>query len=316
MNITDEVREEILLREDDYESERREYLCALVKCLGSISIEGGKSYLVLESKNRLPIITAAALIKELTDAEIEYGSGEGKGYYVKAEGAEAAKIFACVSEGRAVTDLGDTEGITSRTCAAAYARGAFLAGGSVYIPSESVTEKSVGYHIEFIFFGEDAATAFADLLKRCELTAHISKKGNYFSVYAKSADAVSDILAFMGATESVIKTTSVNVTRLANGNVNRKTNCEMANMDKSQGNIMRQVGAIENLKASGEYDKLDEKLKETCEMRLKYREKTLGELAKIMGISKSGLNHRLVKITELGSETNGGRNKERRKGNK
>lgn len=300
MNITEEVRQQILLTNDDHESERREYLCALVKCLGSISIESGKSYLVLESKNRLPIVTAVSLIKELVGAEIEFGSGEGKGYYVKAEGAEAAKIFSCVSEGRAVTDLGDTEGIKSRTCAAAYARGAFLAGGSAYIPSDKIQEKSVGYHIEFLFFGEDAATAFVDLLNRCELTARISKKGNYYSVYAKSAEAVSDILAFLGATDSVIKTTVASITRSANGNVNRQTNCEMANIDKSQTNIMRQVEAIENLKASGEYDKLDDKLKETCEMRLKYRKETLGELAKIMGISKSGLNHRLVKITELG----------------
>ena len=300
MNITEEVRQQILLTNDDHESERREYLCALVKCLGSISIESGKSYLVLESKNRLPIVTAVSLIKELVGAEIEFGSGEGKGYYVKAEGGEAAKIFSCVSGGRAVTDLGDTEGIKSRTCAAAYARGAFLAGGSAYIPSDKIQEKSVGYHIEFLFFGEDAATAFVDLLNRCELTAHISKKGNYYSVYAKSAEAVSDILAFLGATDSVIKTTVASITRSANGNVNRQTNCEMANIDKSQTNIMRQVEAIENLKASGEYDKLDDKLKETCEMRLKYRKETLGELAKIMGISKSGLNHRLVKITELG----------------
>lgn len=300
MNITEEVRQQILLTNDDHESERREYLCALVKCLGSISIESGKSYLVLESKNRLPIVTAVSLIKELVGAEIEFGSGEGKGYYVKAEGAEAAKIFSCVSEGRAVTDLGDTEGIKSRTCAAAYARGAFLAGGSAYIPSDKIQEKSVGYHIEFLFFGEDAATAFVDLFNRCELTAHISKKGNYYSVYAKSAEAVSDILAFLGATDSVIKTTVASITRSANGNVNRQTNCEMANIDKSQTNIMRQVEAIENLKESGEYDKLDDKLKETCEMRLKYRKETLGELAKIMGISKSGLNHRLVKITELG----------------
>lgn len=300
MNITEEVREQILLTDEDHASERREYLCALVKCLGSISIESGKSYLVLESKNRLPIVTAVSLIKELVGAEIEFGSGEGRGYYVKAEGGEAAKILACVSEGRAVSDLGDTEGISSRTCAAAYARGAFLAGGSAYIPSESVEEKSVGYHIEFLFFGEDAAASFADLLKRCELSARVSKKGNYYSVYAKSAEAVSDILAFMGAVDSVLKTTVVSITRSKNGNVNRQANCVVANTDKSQGNIMRQIEAIENLKESGEYEKLDDKLKKTCEARLKYSNKTLGELAKIMGISKSGLNHRLVKITELG----------------
>lgn len=300
MNITEQVREQILINGDDYDGEKKEFLCALVKCLGSIGFENGKTYLLLESKNNLPIVTAVSLIKDLCGAVVEYGNGEGKGYYVRAQGAEAAKIFSFVGEGRAVTDLGDTDGITSRTQAAAYARGVFLASGSAYIPSDKVEEKSVGYHIEFLFFGEDAATEFKKLLERCGLSVHISAKGNYYSVYAKSAESVSDVLAFLGATDSVLQVTSVSVTREMNGIANRKVNCGVANINKSQDNIMRQVAAIERLKERGEYDALDDKLKETCEARLKYRDATLKELAGIMGISKSGLNHRLARITELG----------------
>lgn len=300
MNITDEIKDQILVNDDDFPEDKKEYLCALVKCTGSIGISGGKTYLLLENKNKLPVITALSLIKELTDAKVEYGNGEGKGYYVRAEGAEAAKIFALVSEGRGVTELGDTDGIKSRTQAAAYARGVFLASGSAYIPSEKIEEKSVGYHVEFLFFGEDAASEFQKLLARCALSVHLAKKGNYYSVYAKSAETVSDVLAFMGASDSVIRINEVSVTREMNGVANRKANCDLANMEKTVGSALRQVEAIENLKRTGEYDKLDDKLKETCEARLKYGDATLGALAKLMGISKSGLNHRLAKITELG----------------
>lgn len=300
MNITDEIKDQILVNDDDFPEDKKEYLCALVKCTGSIGISGGKTYLLLENKNKLPVITALSLIKELTDAKVEYGNGEGKGYYVRAEGAEAAKIFALVSEDRGVTELGDTDGIKSRTQAAAYARGVFLASGSAYIPSEKIEEKSVGYHVEFLFFGEDAASEFQKLLARCALSVHLAKKGNYYSVYAKSAETVSDVLAFMGASDSVIRINEVSVTREMNGVANRKANCDLANMEKTVGSALRQVEAIENLKRTGEYDKLDDKLKETCEARLKYGDATLGALAKLMGISKSGLNHRLAKITELG----------------
>lgn len=300
MNITEKVREQILINENDFPEDKKAFLCALVKCLGSIEIENGKTYLGLESRHRDAIVAALTLIKELCDVEVEFGGAEGKGYYVRAEGKAAAKVLSFATGGRSLTDLGETDSIKSRLEAAAYARGAFLASGSAYIPSDKIQEKSAGYHVEFLFFGEDAATEFHKLLSRCALSAQVSKKGNYYSVYAKSAEAVSDVLAFMGASESVMQIADVSVTREMNNAANRKANCGVANMEKSVGTAMRQVEAIEKLKASGEYANLDDKLKETCEARSKYPDATLGELAKLMGISKSGLNHRLARITELG----------------
>lgn len=302
MNITDEIREQILIKNDDEKPDKRAFLCALVKCLGSLGIEGGKTYLMLESKHRLPVITALSLIKELCDAEVEYGNSEGRNYYVRAEGAEAAKIMSVVGEGRFFTELGTTANINSRAEAAAYARGAFLASGSAYIPSEKVSVKSAGYHVEFLFFGEDAAEEFKKLLERCAIKVHLVKKGNYYGVYAKSAEAVSDVLAFLGATESVIRTTAVSITREMNGVANRKKNCDFANMEKTVDSAMRQIEAIERLKETGEYDKLDDKLKETCELREKHSDASMSDLARMLGISKSGLNHRMERIVKLGEK--------------
>ena len=302
MNITDEIKEQILINDDDKKPDKRAFLCALVKCLGSLGIEGGKAYLTLESKHKLPVITAISLIKELCGAEIEYGNAEGKTHYVRAEGAEAAKIMNVVGEGRFFTELGATDNINSRAEAAAYARGAFLASGSAYIPSEEIAKKSAGYHVEFLFFGEDAAEEFRKLLERCAIRVHLVKKGNYYGVYAKSAEAVSDVLAFLGADESVIRITAVSITREMNGVANRKKNCDFANMEKTVDSAMRQIEAIERLEATGEYDKLDEKLKETCRVRKEHSDASLSELAEMLGISKSGLNHRLERIVRLGEK--------------
>ena len=302
MNITDEIKEQILINDDDKKPDKRAFLCALVKCLGSLGIEGGKAYLTLESKHKLPVITAISLIKELCGAEVEYGNSEGKTFYVRAEGAEAAKIMNVVGEGRFFTELGATDNINSRTEAAAYARGAFLASGSAYMPSEEVTEKSAGYHVEFLFFGEDAATEFKKLLERCAINVHLVKKGNYYGVYAKSAEAVSDVLAFLGAEDSVLRITAVSITREMNGVANRKKNCDFANMEKTVDSAMRQIEAIERLEATGEYEKLDEKLKETCRARKEHSDASLSDLAEMLGISKSGLNHRLERIVRLGEK--------------
>ena len=298
MNITEQVKQQILPGGEDRRPERRAYLCALVKCLGSIGISGGKTFLELESKNNLPVITAVSLIKELTGASVEYGSRGGRNYYVRAEGDAAAEIFSLVGQGKGITDLGDTDAINSRTEAAAYARGAFLASGSAYIPSED----GGGYHLEILFFGEEAANEFKKLLARCALQLQIAQKGNYSSVYAKSESAVSDVLAFLGAVESVMLIADVSARRETNNSINRAVNCTSANINKSAATAARQLTAIENLKNSGEFEKLDDKLKETCSAREEHPDATLEELAEIMGISKSGLNHRLAKITALGEK--------------
>ena len=301
MNITSRVKQEILPGGEDKAADKKAYLSALVKCLGSIGISAGKTYLELESKHNLPIITAVSLIKELCGTSVEYGSGGGKNYYVRADGEDAKKIFALVGEGRSITDFGDTDGIKSRFEAAAYARGAFLASGSAYVPSE----EGGGYHIEFVFFGEDTAREFQKLLSRCAITLQVSQKGSYSSVYAKSESAVSDVLAFLGAAESVMLIADVSARRETNNSINRATNCTIANLDKSQATIVRQTEAIRRLKESGEYEKLDIKLKETCDARIEYNNDTLEELAERMGISKSGLNHRLAKITAMGERKDG-----------
>ena len=86
---------------------------------------------------------------------------------------------------------------------------------------------------------------------------------------------------------------------------NRLNNCEQANIDKVFMTANKQIKDIEKLYELDMVDLLDDKLKQVIEYRMKYKESSLSELAKIISletgneISKSGLNHRFRKIRQI-----------------
>ena len=100
----------------------------------------------------------------------------------------------------------------------------------------------------------------------------------------------------MGAYESVFALSDVMMLREANNNINRGVNCTLANMDKAQRAAGQLLGAIARLREDGSLDRLDDKLRAVCDAREAHPEFTMAQLAKELGISKSGLNHRIEKI--------------------
>jgi hypothetical protein len=87
---------------------------------------------------------------------------------------------------------------------------------------------------------------------------------------------------------------------LRNG-VNRRVNCEAANLDKAVDAAQEQLTAIRRLYDLGRVEDLSPTLKETIVLRETYPELTLSELAAEFDppVTKSCLNHRLRKLVEL-----------------
>ena len=83
--------------------------------------------------------------------------------------------------------------------------------------------------------------------------------------------------------------------------VNRQNNSENANLSRNIDYTQRLLAAIDSLRESGAFSSLPEKLREAAELREKYPEDTLAQLAERTNgkISKSGLAHRLKKISEI-----------------
>lgn len=181
----------------------------------------------------------------------------------------------------------------------AYLRGAFLSVGSISDPSTS------GYHLEFVFHKQIDAKMTNKVLKDFNFDSKILKRSNRYMVYIKSAEEISDFIKLLGAINSLFYFEDIRIYRDHKNMVNRLTNCEIANQEKSMTTGMKQVEYITYLKDNDLLNLLDDKTKIVAEYRLKYPESSYLELSEIISletdykIGKSGINHNFIKIKEL-----------------
>ena len=121
-------------------------------------------------------------------------------------------------------------------------------------------------------------------------------------VYVKDSQSIEDLLTIFGAHKAVMDMMNVKITKEMRNQANRITNCETSNIMKSAGAAAVQLKDIHYLQESGRLETLPVVLKETAQLRLENPEATLRELAEISGVSRSGINHRLKKISELADQ--------------
>ena len=294
MNITEEVRKQTALSDRDGAKERKAYLAAIVKTAGSLTLKSNKLGLTVENKSMQPVLIALGLIKELYDAEVEFAYSSAQKLYSASVRPGAAKaIFADLLPETASGKGGPGRTFASDEEASAYVRGLFAVCGSAYAPRSG---DGGGYHIEFTFSDEDVAGELARYFGGRDIAMHVTRRRGLYSAYCKSGTDVSGVLAFMGAYESVFALSDVMMLREANNNINRGVNCTLANMDKAQRAAGQLLDAIARLREDGRLDRLDEKLRAVCDAREAHPGFTMSQLAEELGISKSGLNHRIEKI--------------------
>ncbi len=180
----------------------------------------------------------------------------------------------------------------------AYIRGAFLAGGSCTLPSDNGT----GYHLEIVFRDRHTARDFCKLLAEEEVLARLVMRKDDAVVYIKSKELISDFLAVIGADNALKKFTAFVEKRDEANHDNRAQNCISGNADKTAIAAVKQVVAIQKLEKNGGLADLNTQLKLLAKTRLKHPEKSLKELADLIGESKSCINHRMRKLMELAGE--------------
>lgn len=179
-------------------------------------------------------------------------------------------------------------------CRTAFFRGAFLAGGSVTDPEKS-------YHLELVTSHYYVSRELLVLLREAGFEAkETTRKSNYIT-YFKQSEHIEDFLTAIGAPLAAMEIMTSKLERDLRGSVNRRVNCDSANLDKTVAAAQNQIDAIHHLKEQGTWSSLPEKLRETAELRVNNPELTLSQLAELFQppISKSALNHRLRKLVEL-----------------
>lgn len=179
----------------------------------------------------------------------------------------------------------------------ALTRGIFLGSGSVNNPENK-------YHLEIILSNKRNAQIIKNLLSKMQIHLKELERKNGYSLYIKEGEEISRFLAFIGANSSVIKFEEIRVIREIKNNVNRKVNCETANLNKTINAAVRQIEAIKKLKETGKFKNLSDNLKEMANLRLENPDSSLVELGQMLKdpIGKSGVNHRLNQLIELARE--------------
>lgn len=181
----------------------------------------------------------------------------------------------------------------------ALVRGLFLGSGSINNPNKK-------YHLEILLKDRDTAKYIQNLLKQVNIKAKILESNN--TVYIKEGEEISKFLAYIEASKSVLKFEEIRVMKDIRNNVNRKVNCETANLNKTISASVMQIDAINFLKKMKKFEELPDNLIEIAEIRIENPEVSLKELGELLEnpIGKSGVNHRLKKIIEIAEEVKRG----------
>ncbi len=184
--------------------------------------------------------------------------------------------------------------IKNTCCKRAFLRGAFLSIGSMSDPEKS-------YHLEMVCTNEEQAVQLKELLIGFELDAKIVQRKKYFVVYLKEGANLVDFLNIIEAHISLMNLENMRILKEMRNSINRRVNCEAANISKTVTASSKQIEDIELLRDSCGFESLPDTLKEMAEIRLQYPDATLKELGQYLDpiVGKSGVNHRLRKLSEV-----------------
>lgn len=179
-------------------------------------------------------------------------------------------------------------------CRKAYLRGAFLAGGSISDPEKY-------YHLEIVCCSEETAEAVRDAMNSFGLDAKIVIRKNSWVVYLKEGEQIVQIIGLMGGSQSFLKLVDIRIWREFRGNINRRVNCETANLNRTAVTSVRQIEDIRYIEEELGFGVLPVPLRQMAEVRLQNPEASLKELGEAMNprLGKSGVNHRLRKLSEI-----------------
>ena len=179
-------------------------------------------------------------------------------------------------------------------CQRAFLRGAFLSVGSMSDPQK-------GYHLEFVCTEEEKAEQLRGVMQGFGLDAKIVLRKKYHVVYLKEGSCIVDLLNICEAHKALMDFENLRIIKEMRNSVNRRVNCETANITKTVNAAARQIEDIEYLRDHYGFQNLPENLRQIAEVRLDNPDAPLKELGSYLNppVGKSGVNHRLRRISEL-----------------
>lgn len=267
--------------------------CQLAELAGIIEITGRideeKGSLVIESDNTVLIAKYALLMKRLFGIDIS----------VALSREDTRIILSSIKKTKLPISAQktDEEILIQTCCKRAFIRGVFLASGSVSDPNKS-------YHFEIVCKVEEQAKQIREILVDFGTDAKIVERKGHYVVYLKEGENIVDALNVMEAYVSLMKFENIRILKDMRNAVNRKVNCETANISKTVNAAVKQIQDIELIREKRGLDSLPDNLKEIALLRLEYPDMALKELGNYLQppVGKSGVNHRFRKIAAIAEE--------------
>ena len=286
MSFSSEVKEEL---GKQYSKSRH---CQLAELAGILEMDGRvdeKGILELDSDNPVLIRKYAILMK--------YAFGFDLSGAMDKETTD--RVLAALKKDRMPINMYRTDGLLLQRicCKRAFLRGVFLASGSMSDPNKS-------YHFEIVARSMEQAQQIRDILISFDTDAKIVERKGHYVVYLKEGSQIVDSLNIMEAYVSLMNLENVRILKEVRNSVNRQVNCETANINKTVNAAVKQINDIELIQKTIGLDSLPEPLREAAQVRLDYPESPLKDLGTYLDppVGKSGINHRLRKISSIAEE--------------
>lgn len=307
MSFSGRVKEELSRQYSPARHCRIAELAVIISMCGNVCISSREKYtLKIRTENLAVARKCFTLLKKTfnieTDIAVRRNRARGsETYYIIIRSHEdtlrvlqAVKLIDCHGEVVEELSLVRNVVIQENCCKRAFLRGAFLASGSMSDPEKS-------YHFEIVCTAEGKAVQLQNLIQAFGLEAKVVLRKKTWVVYLKEGGQIVDILNIMEAHVALMELENIRILKDMRNTVNRKVNCETANINKTVSAAVKQIEDIRFLQATTGLEKLPDGLKDMALTRLEYPDATLKELGELLTppVGKSGVNHRLRKLGEM-----------------
>lgn len=310
MSFSGEVKKELAAVEIRSRHCQLAELAAILSGSGCIKGHGGQLHILLVTENEQVAKRYVQLLQQVGDItaavkQVPCAQQKNKASYVAELTAEESveklllllKIMRKDGRIRENMTLADGLLLQKSCCKRAFLRGAFLAAGSISNPKKS-------YHFEIVCSEACKAAQLQELFGAFGLDAKVITRKNHEIVYLKEGAQIVDALNVMGAHLALMDLENVRILKEMRNDINRRVNCETANIHKTVSAAYRQQEAIRFLNSCGALAGLPRQLQEIARLRMEYPDAAIRELGALCSppIGKSGVNHRLRRLEETATE--------------
>ena len=161
-----------------------------------------------------------------------------------------------------------------------------------------------GYHFEWKADDEHLPQVLEKLLEKCDLPFHVYERNGQQVVYLKGAQQIADVLALMGAGQSVLQMENTRIRKQLRAAAVRAANCDEHNGERMLDAAQKQAEVIRQISLKQGLFTLPKALRDLARLRLENPDLSLKELGELLDppVGKSGVNHRMRRLMEVASE--------------